>query len=166
MSSRSIKFLSAIHVLLVDDDRRIANLVKSVLQGLGFQHIHMCHNGEDAIKTLKAQPMDFMICDWQMHPVDGIKLVEFLRNDAESPNKRIPVIMLSGNSEQPQVEYARDKGITEFVVKPFTAKSLCSRIIAIIDHPRSFVQAPEFTGPSRRRKSYAPGEERRKRREK
>ena len=157
------KELRDVRVLLVDDDRRIANLVRSVLLGLGFQHVHVLHDGKEGITYLKDNQVDLIICDWQMEPVSGMDLVHYLRTVDQSHNRVVPVIMLSGNSEKPQVESARDAGVTEYVVKPFTARSLCNRIMTVIDHPRSFIIAPEFAGHNRRRKSVAPGDERRKR---
>lgn len=163
-SLKPVKQLKDVHVLVVDDDRRIAKLLRSVLGGLGFQHIHVEHSAEEALAFLSQNEVDMVICDWIMEGMDGVTMIETLRKDLANPNQLVPVIMLSGNSERPQVEAARDGGVTEYVMKPFTAKSLCSRIISVIDHPRSFVISPGFTGHSRRRKNLPPGEgvERRK----
>lgn len=160
-----VKQLKDVHVLVVDDDRRIAKLLRSVLGGLGFQNIHVEHSAEEALVFLAQKEVDLIICDWIMEGMDGVKMIETLRKDLSNPNQLVPVIMLSGNSERPQVEQARDGGVTEYVMKPFTAKSLCSRIISVIDHPRSFVFSPGFTGHSRRRKNLPPegGERRRPR---
>ncbi|MGB1539685.1 MAG: response regulator, partial [Rickettsiales bacterium] len=151
---RPEKALNDVHVLVVDDDLRIAKLVRSVLEGLGFQHVRLCHDGSEALEVLKNETVDMVICDWQMEPMSGLSMVEYVRSP-QSPCLRIPVIMLSGNSERPQVEIARDSGVTEYVMKPFTAKSLCSRIVAAIDHPRSFILSKNFSGPNRRRKKVA-----------
>lgn len=158
------KELKDVHVLVVDDDRRITKLLYGVLGGLGFQNIHMEHSAEEALEFLSQKEVDLIICDWIMEGMDGVTMIESLRKDLANPNQLVPVIMLSGNSERPQVEAARDGGVTEYVMKPFTAKSLCSRIISVIDHPRSFVISGGFTGHSRRRKSLPPieGVERRK----
>lgn len=157
-----LKQLRNIHVLVVDDDRRIARLVRSVLEGLGFSNVHVCHSAEEAKSVLAKHDFDMLLCDWMMDGQSGVSLVEELRRDIEHRNQLVPVIMLSGNSERPQVETARDSGVTEYVMKPFTAKSLCSRIIAVIDNPRSFVMSPRFNGHSRRRKTLHTGQERRK----
>lgn len=162
-SFKPAKELRDVRVVVVDDDRRIATLVRSVLLGLGFQHVELLHNGQDAIAHLDRQQVDLVICDWQMEPVSGIDLVQYMRRENQTHNRVVPVVMLSGNSEKPQVEIARDAGVTEYVIKPFTARSLCSRIIAVIENPRSFIIAPEFAGHNRRRKTRpADQEERRK----
>lgn len=157
-----LKQLCNVHVLVVDDDHRIAKLIRSVLTGLGFQHIHVVHSAAKALEILAEKEIDMIICDWVMDGMDGVEMVEALRKDIRNPNQLVPVIMLSGNSERPQVEFARDSGVTEYVMKPFTAKSLCSRIITVIESPRSFVMSPNFSGHSRRRKRQEyTGQERR-----
>ena len=60
--------------------------------------------------------------------------------------------MMTGFSSRLRVEQARDKGITEFLVKPFSSQDLYSRVVQIIEKPRQFVDAEEFFGPDRRRK--------------
>lgn len=164
-NSAPAKELRDVSVLVIDDDRRIAKLVRSVLTGLGFQHIDVRHDGADAIALLKTQSVDLVICDWQMEPVNGLDFIRHVRHK-KGPNQRVPVIMLSGNTELPQVETARDAGVTEYVMKPFTAKSLCSRIVTVIDNPRSFVESEQFAGHNRRRKKLDVPHERRKKRPK
>lgn len=154
--------LRDIHVLVIDDDRRVAKLLRSVLEGLGFGNIHVKHSAEEADGFLRKQSVDLVICDWMMDGRSGISLVEEFRRDVTHPNQLVPVLMLSGNAEKPQVEAARDSGVTEYVMKPFTAKSLCSRIITIIENPRSFVMSPNFYGHNRRRKTLPIDAERRK----
>ena len=156
------KYLRDVHVLVVDDDRRIAKLVRSVLAGLGFEQITVQHSAEDAMAFMKKQDVDLLICDWMMDGMSGVEMVEALRRDIADKHQLVPVIMLSGNSEQPQIEAARDSGVTEYVMKPFTAKSLCSRIVAVIEHPRSFIMSPDFSGHNRRRKRVDATQERRK----
>lgn len=162
-NARPVKHLRDVHVLVVDDDRRIAKLIRSVLAGLGFQNIYVQHSGEEALEFMRERDIDMIICDWMMDGMTGVEMVLELRKDLSNPNQLAPVIMLSGNSEKPQIEVARDSGVTEYVMKPFTAKSLCSRIVAVIENPRSFIMSDGFSGHNRRRKSAThDGTERRK----
>lgn len=150
--SSSLRQLSTIHVLVVDDDRRIAHIIRSVLKGLGFEHIYLEYTAESALEFLRGNSIDMIICDWMASDMDSAEMLRMVRKDAQNPNQLVPVIMLSGNSEKPHIETARDSGVTEYMTKPFTAKSLCKRIIAVIENPRSFVMSPKFNGHSRRRK--------------
>lgn len=155
-----VKAFAHVHLLVVDDDIRLISLIRSVLQGVGFTHVHTCQDGVAALELLKKQPMDIVICDWEMEPVSGLDMVQLLRH-THGINQKVPVIMLSGHSSVQEIQEARDAGITEYVVKPFTAQSLCTRIMSIIEHPRRFVISGDFTGHSRRRRSLNVPEERR-----
>jgi DNA-binding response OmpR family regulator len=72
--------------------------------------------------------------------------------------------MLTGHSEKKRVVAARDAGITEFMAKPISAKSLYQRIVNVVANPRPFIKTKTYFGPDRRRNvnSNYVGAERRK----
>ena len=148
--------LARIKVLIADDDRRISMIIRQVLESLGFKDISVARDGENALNILSGDRVDMLITDWQMAPMDGISLVRHLRTSEDSPNRFMPIIMMTGNAEREHVELARDIGVTEFVVKPFSAKTLCDRIVLLIDNPRSFIMSKRFIGPDRRRRIAGP----------
>jgi two-component system, chemotaxis family, chemotaxis protein CheY len=76
----------------------------------------------------------------------------------------VPIIMLTGHSEKKRVTAARDAGVTEFLAKPISAKSLYERVLNIVVNPRPFIRAKGYFGPDRRRNASAnyTGPERRK----
>jgi len=156
VNKKAVENLAKIAVLIVDSDKRISNIIREVLESLGFQKILQAADGASALHIMSTEKIDMLITDWRMSPMDGISLVKYLRTAETSPNRFIPVIMLTANVERDQVEMARDVGVTEFVIKPFSAKTLCSRIVALIDNPRSFVMNRNFTGPDRRRRAAVP----------
>jgi CheY-like chemotaxis protein len=147
--------LSRVKVLLADRDTRTASLVHRILYSFGFRNITMVTSGEHALQCLRTQPFDLIITEWNMEPVDGLTLVLAIRRakeDARIP-RDIPIIMLTAFSELENVEAARDAGITEFVRKPFSAKTMSKRIVQVIDNPRLFIDSPVFAGPDRRRRN-------------
>jgi two-component system, chemotaxis family, chemotaxis protein CheY len=95
-------------------------------------------------------------------PKDGACFVKYLRQSRYSPNPYISIIMVTGLGLQNNVEYARDAGVNEVILKPVSIETLCERITALIDDSRLFITASGYKGPCRRRKElpYA-GEERR-----
>lgn len=153
LTPKHVTTIADIRVLIADDDRRIALIVRQVLESLGFKEISTAKDGESALALLNSDRVDMLITDWQMTPMDGISLIKHLRTSDNSPNRFMPIIMMTGNAEREHVEAARDAGVTEFVVKPFSAKTLCDRILLLIDNPRSFIRSKRFTGPDRRRRS-------------
>lgn len=146
--------LAALNVMVADRDHRTAALVQGLLFSFGFRHMDVTTNGESALALLKSRPYDILITEWNMMPMDGVSLVKAIRRakrDERIP-KEIPIIMLTARADMQSVEVARDAGISEFVAKPFSAKTISNRIIRIIDNPRSFVESPDFVGPCRRRR--------------
>ena len=154
-----------VRVLVADRDMRVATLVKRVLRSFGFSMIETAGSGEAALDKLRAEKFDLIITEWNMQPINGIELVKAIRTAKEEERLRrdIPIIMLTAQGQKEAVEQARDSGINEFLVKPFSAHTLSHRLIQVIDKPRVFVDSPVYAGPCRRRRgALPPGEQERR----
>lgn len=147
--------LGKVSVLVVDDDKAISNLVKNVLKNLGFGNVIVVHDGAEGLRILETNAIDLVITDWEMEPMTGVEMTQKIRK-IDSNKRFLPVIMLTGHGEKQEIEMARDCGITEYLIKPFTAKTLCSRIMMVIESPRSFILSNAYKGPSRRRRNQMP----------
>ena len=145
-------YLKSVRVLIVDDQDFIRSLLRHILSVLGCKNISDASNGEIAWDIILTNPPDLLIVDWEMQPMNGIELVKKVRNDPASPDFFMPIIMITAHSERPRIIAARDTGINEFVMKPVSAKTLFSRLNAVIEHPRRFVRTEEYFGPDRRRR--------------
>ncbi len=144
--------LHRISVLVVEDNLPMLEIVKSLLVTFDVGQVVTATNGVDGFEKFCEYNNDIIIADWMMRPVDGIAFTRKVRNDKDSPNPYVPLILMTGFSERRRVFEARDAGVTEFLVKPFNARDLYKRLVQIIERPRQFVRAPEFFGPDRRRK--------------
>lgn len=142
-----------ITILLVEDNQAMLGLIKAVLQSFGVGKIITALNGDDAFNAYCTHNPDLVITDWMMAPCDGIALSRRIRNNPKSPNQFVPIILMTGFSEKRRVVYARDAGITEFLVKPFNTRDLYKRLYQIIERPRQFIRNEGFFGPDRRRKA-------------
>lgn len=142
-----------ITVLIVEDNLPMLELAKSLMQAFGVKNVITAKHGEEGFKKYCDYNPDIIISDWMMKPIDGISLARRVRNDPASPNKFVPFILMTGFSEKRRVMQARDAGVTEFLVKPFTARDLYKRLYQIIERPRQFVRSEDFFGPDRRRKN-------------
>lgn len=143
--------LGALQVLLVDDNEHMRAIASTILRSAGVRRIHDVDDGAEALKALRGLPVDLAIVDFNMFPLDGVEFTRMVRNSPDSPNPYLPIIMMTGHSERSRVQEARDAGVTEFVVKPITAKAMLDRIHAVIFHPRPFVKSDNYFGPCRRR---------------
>ncbi len=144
--------LDQVRILIVDDMQPMLSLVTSILNIFGFQHVYTALNAEKAFELVCKHDPDIIITDWLMEPTDGLQFVKEVRRNTKSPNPYVPIIMMTGYSARLRVENARDHGVTEFLVKPFSAQDLCRRVIQIVEKPREFVDMDGFFGPDRRRK--------------
>mgnify|MGYP003575878918 CR=1 FL=1 len=126
-------------------------ITAAVLQSAGIRKLREATDGAAALEVLREHPVDLVIVDFNMFPLDGVEFTRLVRNSPDSANPYLPIIMMTGHSEKSRVYEARDAGVTEFVVKPITAKAILDRIQAVIFRPRPFVKTDGYFGPDRRR---------------
>lgn len=147
----AIKF-DTLSFLIIEDNKLLIELIVSVLEGIGAKSISVAMNGEQGYEVFNNEYNDIIIADWDMEPMDGITFTKKIRTDASCVNNVVPIILLTGYAEKARIATARDAGVTEYVIKPFTAETLIKRITHVINFPRDFIEAPEFIGPDRRRR--------------
>ena len=154
--------LDKVNFMIVDDNAPIRSMVRQVLRAMGVIYVREAADGSDALIQMRGDIPDILVTDWVMSPMDGIELTKYIRKSQNSPNRFMPVIMMTGFGERARVFQARDAGVNEFLVKPLSASGLFQRISSVIERPRPFVRVGDFFGPDRRRRKedYA-GDERR-----
>jgi CheY-like chemotaxis protein len=145
--------LKALRLLIIDDNRNAAEIVRSILSSVGAQQMEIAATADKAFQILQSEPYDLIIVDQNLGKGDeGIALVKRVRTDPASTNPYLPILMLTGYTEQRRVQAARDAGVTEFLSKPFTIVGLLRRMEALIHAPRPFVRSADYFGPDRRRR--------------
>jgi CheY-like chemotaxis protein len=147
--------LQSLNILLVDDNQHMRAITSAILQSAGIRNIREVSDGAQALDAVRDHPVDLAIVDFNMFPIDGVEFTRLVRNSPDSANPYLPIIMMTGHSEKSRVTEARDAGVTEFVVKPITAKAVFDRIQAVIMRPRPFVKTDDYFGPDRRRTNSA-----------
>ncbi len=157
-----------INVLLAEDSPFIRSLLVNSLKVLGVGNVYAVEHGGDAIHFLqrvKNEPMkvgvqqiDLVISNWDMHPIDGMMFLRWVRRHKDSPDRFTPFVMITSYTEPERVLQAREMGVTEMLAKPFTINGIGEKLISIIERPRQFVHTKDFFGPDRRRiKGDIPG---------
>ncbi len=149
MSAPSYDHLRA---LIVEDNAHMRTLLCSLLHAFGIRQAYECDEGDEAFAEICARKLDFVLTDLSMAPMDGIEFARRIRAHPSSPNAYAPIIMVTGHTERPRVEAARDAGVTEFLAKPITAANLMLRLAEIVERPRPFVKCDTHFGPDRRRR--------------
>lgn len=139
-----------ITILIVDSRPEIVELIHGVLHMFGVRKIIHRNDGKGGLRAFDAHHPDLLIVDWDLQTMDGLEFTKTVRRSKTNPY--VPILFMTALSSEKRVKMARDCGVTEFLRKPFTAKSLYKHIEEIVERPRKFVKAPEFFGPDRRRK--------------
>lgn len=150
--------------VIIDDNAHMRRILRTLLHGFGVREVIEAEDGASGLEAFTNQMPDIIITDWAMPIFDGLELTQMIRQPGGNANPFVPIIMLTAHSERSRVIAARDAGVTEFLVKPFTAKAMAKRITMVIEYPRQFVRTDDFFGPDRRRHKVSTytGEERRR----
>jgi two-component system, chemotaxis family, chemotaxis protein CheY len=159
----NVRRMENIRVLVVDDNQHMIQIVKTLLRGFGMKELYDARDPVDAFDVLRQTPVDIIITDFAMSPINGCEFIRLVRTANDSPNRLVPIIMLSAYSERSKVEAARDVGVNEFCAKPVTANELYRKLCSIVNSARPFVRTSVYFGPDRRRRKNFEyeGEERR-----
>ena len=157
--------LTQLSILVLEKHLLIRRLLTDVFTVFGVPTVQSTPDPEVAWDMfLRPFPTDIILSDWT-EGLDGMAFLTKLRQDEASPDPFVPVVVCTANTEYHHVCFARDKGMTEFLAKPVSARTIYSRICALVESHRPFIRITDFFGPDRRRhqdEEYA-GDDRRKR---
>jgi two-component system, chemotaxis family, chemotaxis protein CheY len=117
--------------LVVDDYAPMREIIRKVLQELGYEHIQEANDGATALPMLQSMPFDMLITDWNMPKLAGIDLVRSVR--AEPNLAKLPVIMVTAEVKREQIIAATQAGVNGYIIKPFTPAVLAEKVRKILD---------------------------------
>ncbi len=118
-------------VLVVDDFSTMRRIVKNLLRDLGFTNISEADDGSTALPMLQGGDFDFVVTDWNMPGMQGIDLLKAIRADANLAH--IPVLMVTAEAKKEQIVMAAQAGVNGYIVKPFTAATLKTKLDKIFE---------------------------------
>ena len=150
-------------VLVVDSNNYTRKLTKEMLRVCGIRSIIESDSGTKGLIYFQEYNPNLIVLEKNLSDFDGMVVLDRVRSE-KSPNRRVPVVMLTFDAPRRNVTESRDTGATEFLVKPISPNTLRERILSVIHKPRDFVQSSTYFGPDRRRRNddnYS-GEERRR----
>ena len=148
--------LGGARILLLDNNQRSLGILASALSGFGVRNTHRSSTAEDAQRHLALHPVDLIVVDCDLDPMDGFDFVHWLRRSGIEENAFVPVVMVTGHTQLSKVRKARDCGANFIVAKPVTPCVLLERIVWVAKDPRPFVEAGRYMGPDRRHKELPP----------
>ena len=109
-------------ILVVDDFSTMRRIVKNILTQLGFSKIEEAEDGRVALAKIESGGIEFVISDWNMPNMMGIDLLKAVR--AKDNTKNLPFLMVTAESQKENVIEAVQAGVSNYIVKPFTAETL------------------------------------------
>ena len=121
---------SSLKVLVVDDQTSVRQMTRLTLEQIGVKLIHEAENGNQAVEKATVQPLDLIISDYNMPEMDGLGLLRAIRGHPSA--RRVPFILVTGRGDRELVVKAAQAGANNYVVKPFTADILRSKIEQVI----------------------------------
>jgi two-component system chemotaxis response regulator CheY len=119
----------SIPVLVVDDYNTMVRIVRNLLRQLGFEDIDDANDGAAALAKLRERKYGLVISDWNMEPMTGYDLLKAMRADPGLANT--PFIMVTAESKTDNVIAAKKAGVSNYIVKPFNAQTLKTKIEAV-----------------------------------
>ena len=120
-------------ILIVDDFATMRRIVRNLLKEIGFGNADEAEDGIAALQKLKGGGFDFVVSDVNMPNMDGFDLLKSIR--AEPALKELPVLMVTAEAKKENIMEALQAGVSNYIVKPFNAKTLEEKLNKIFPSP-------------------------------
>lgn len=144
--------LESVSALILDDNAHMRGLVRVILASFGMRRIEEASDTSQAVGIVAGGDIDIAFVDFKLSGLDGLDFCKRIRLDPHSPNRYLPIVMITAYSERKRVIDAINAGVDEFLVKPIRAVDVANRVNSIIERRRPFVAAQGYFGPDRRRR--------------
>lgn len=120
----------SMQVLIVDDYKTMLRIVRNLLKQLGFENVDEATDGASALAKMRSKQYGLVISDWNMEPMTGYELLKEVRTDQHL--KHVPFIMVTAESKTDNVIAAKKAGVNNYIVKPFNAETLKTKLKAVL----------------------------------
>ena len=120
---------SSTPILIVDDYNTMIRIIRNLLRQLGFEQIDEANDGSSALAKMRTRQYGLVISDWNMEPMTGYELLKEVRSDPSLG--KTPFIMVTAESKTENVVAAKKAGVNNYIVKPFNAATLKTKIEAV-----------------------------------
>jgi two-component system, chemotaxis family, chemotaxis protein CheY len=117
-------------ILIVDDYKTMLRIVRNLLKQIGFDNVDEATDGSMALKKLRDKQYGLVISDWNMEPMTGLQLLREVRADVRL--RGVPFIMVTAESKTENVVMAREAGVNNYIVKPFNAATLRTKLSSVL----------------------------------
>ena len=116
-------------VLIVDDYNTMVRIIRNLLRQLGFADVDDARDGQSALAKMHSRRYGLVISDWNMEPMTGFDLLQQVRSDPDLSTT--PFILVTAESKTENVIAAKKAGVSNYIIKPFNAQTLKSKIESV-----------------------------------
>lgn len=144
---------SNLTALILDDNHYERGISVDQLRAMGFGRVVGAANTMEAWEAVRLINPNVILMDWiDGAGGDGLEFARRVRKSEETPNRAVPMFMLTTRGSAAEVELARRSGIDGYLRKPISALMLQQRVKTVISNPQPFVVTASYVGPCRRRR--------------
>ncbi|GJE42265.1 response regulator [Methylobacterium soli] len=135
---------------LVDERLYIRRIVRDMLMRTGIRRVLEAPDGAEALGVLAESKPDLVVLDWDLAILSGEEFIRLARDFSTSPCSTIPIVLMMAQPRKDRVERAVRLGVNEIIAKPFSPKTLWSRLDEVINRPRPYTQVKNLLQPRSR----------------
>ncbi|RYZ10831.1 MAG: response regulator [Alphaproteobacteria bacterium] len=130
----------------------IARTVRMALRGMNVRNVALAANREQLLEAFENTEPDCLVLyvDNEKPDDEGLRFLNFIRRDENSPNPRIPVVVLSPSREIPTINAVMNAGAHGYVLFPASGDILLRKITAAYTSRRAWIDRPDYVGPERK----------------
>ncbi len=118
--------------LIVDDHKTMLRIIRNLLNQIGITDIDEANDGQEALQKLVANKYNLILSDWNMMPMTGLEFLQYVRRDTTYAHRNVPFIMITAETKLENVMEAKNAGVDNYIVKPFNAETLETKIKAAL----------------------------------
>lgn len=142
---------SHLTILVVDEDQHSSKILQDALRWLGFRNLVVADGVSNAFEQLKINAVDLALVELNMTEFDGIEFTKIIRNSEDSPNRKLPIILVTSDTRIQRIHHAIKAGVEAVLAKPIRPDVLQYYVNHLINNPLEYVQSKSYFGPCRRR---------------
>jgi DNA-binding response OmpR family regulator len=137
-------------ILLAESNPQIRTAIRSILLHYQFSNVTEASDSKAFIDSIRSAPYEVILLDSGIPNLDAVAVTRFIRSGKLGINRTAIIILLAHRSDMTFVYEAREAGVTELVVKPFSSSVLMTRLVGALEKPRPFITSDGYNGPCRR----------------
>lgn len=117
-------------VLIVDDHKTMLRIIRNLLTQVNLTNVDEAGDGQEALGKLAQKKYQLVLSDWNMQPMTGLQLLQYVRTDPTYQHMHVPFVMITAEARPENVQEAKKAGVDNYIIKPFNAETLESKIKA------------------------------------